>query len=117
MGLKERSDFRGESLVPEVFGAPARERPVLVDLPRCDLMDRRRAFIDGDYKLISFGDDWSLELYRVTEDFKEERELSKSEPEKLARMKQEYLAFAAKIPNVPVVGSAPLKGAPRGQRW
>lgn len=117
MGLKNRSDFRGESLVAEVFGEPAKARPVLVDLPRCDLMDRRRAFVDGDYKLISFGDDWSFELYRVSDDFKEERELSKTEPEKLAAMKQEYLAFAAKIPNVPVVGSAPLKGAPAGQRW
>lgn len=117
MGLSERSDFRGESLVPEVFGAPAKQRQVLVDLPRSDLMDRRRAFVDGDYKLISFGDDWSLELYKVTEDFKEERELSKAEPEKLADMKRNYLAFTAKIPNVPVVGSAPLKGARPGQRW
>lgn len=117
MGLENRADFRGESLVPEVFGAPSKPRPVLVDLPRSDLMDRRRAFVDGDYKLISFGDDWTLELYKVSEDFKEEHELSKTEPEKLAQLKQEYLAFTSKIPNVPVVGSAPLKGAPKGQRW
>ena len=53
MGLKNRDDFRGQSLLPEIFGAPAAQRPVLVDLPRCDLMDRRRAFVEGDYKLIS----------------------------------------------------------------
>lgn len=117
MGLKNRDDFRGKSLVPELFGAPAEQRPVLVDLPRCDLMDRRRAFVEGDYKLISFGDDWSLELYKVSEDFKEEHELSKVEPERLAAMKRDYLAFTAEIPNTPVVGSAPLKGAPPGQRW
>jgi arylsulfatase A-like enzyme len=88
-----------------------------VDLPRCDLMDRRRAFIQGDYKLISFGDNQLLELYKVNEDFAETRELSKSDPERLEAMKRDYLAFIADIPNTPVVGSAPLKGAPPGQRW
>lgn len=117
MGLKKSADFRGQSLVPEIFGADPEPRPVLADLPRCDLMDRRRAFVDGDYKLISFGDNALFELYNVSKDFLEEHELSKTEPEKLASMKKEYLAFIADIPNVAVVGPAPLKGAPPGQRW
>ncbi len=117
MGLQKPGDYRGKSLVPEVFGAPAAQRPVLVDLPRCDLMDRRRAFIEGDYKLISFGDNVSMQLYRVSDDFKEEHELSKRDPERFAAMKRDYLEFISKIPEVPVVGPAPLKGAPSGQRY
>lgn len=117
MGLPDRDALRGQSLVPEVFGAPAAARPVLVDLPRCDLMDRRRAYISGDYKLISFGDDARFELYNVALDFKEERELSQAEPDRLTEMKQAYKEFIASVPNVPVVGDAPLKGAPRGQRY
>jgi hypothetical protein len=117
MGLKARAGFRGESLLPELLGAEAKPRPVLSDLPRSDLMDRRRAFIDGDYKLLSFGDDATFQLYDVSTDFAEEHELSKVRPEVFVRMKRDYLSFTSEIPNVNVVGPAPLKGAPRGRRW
>jgi choline-sulfatase len=109
--------YRGKSLVPEVFGAEPEPRPVIVDLPRCDLMDRRRAMIDGDYKLIAKGDDWSFLLYDVAKDFKEENELSKTEPKKLEEMKALYAKLSAEIPNRPVIGKAPLLGAPPNQRY
>jgi arylsulfatase A-like enzyme len=109
--------YRGKSLVPEVFGEASSPRPVLVDLPRSDLMDRRRALVQGDYKLIAFGDDWRFQLYDVAKDFKEEHELSKTHPEKLAEMKALYAKLSAEIPNRPVVGTAPLLGAPRNQRY
>jgi glycosyltransferase involved in cell wall biosynthesis len=112
-----KGDFRGVSLVPELFGAEAKPRPVLADLPRCDLMDRRRAYIDGDYKLLSFGDEASFQMYDVNKDFLEEHDLSTTHPDKFARMKQDYLAFVEQIPNVNVVGPAVLKGAPPGRRW
>jgi arylsulfatase A-like enzyme len=117
MGLREKGDFRGVSLVPELFGAEAKPRPVLAALPRCDLMDRRRAYIDGDYKLLSFGDEASFQMYDVNKDFLEEHDLSTTHPDKFARMKQDYLAFVEQIPNVNVVGPAVLKGAPPGRRW
>lgn len=117
MGLAANPPFRGMSLLPEVFGDLQPARPVLVDMARSDLMDRRRALVMGDYKLIVFGDDKSFELYKVTEDFREENELSSSEPEKLAELKTAYLGLTKGIPNVPVVGAAPLKGARSGQRW
>jgi arylsulfatase A-like enzyme len=118
LGLPLKDHYRGTSLVPEVFGAEARPRPVIVDLPRCDLMDRRRALIDGDYKLIAFGDDWRYQLYDVSKDFAETRELSQSHPKELARMKALYAELSRTIVTRPVVGGAPpLLGAPPGQRW
>lgn len=117
MGVAPDPAWPGRSLVPEVFGETLEDRPVIADLPRCDLMDRRRAFIEGDYKLLSFGDDTSYSLYKVSDDFAEKNELSETEPERLESMKGRYLALSEKIHNEPVVGSAPLKGAPPGRRW
>lgn len=117
MHLPPDPGFRGKSLVAEIFGAPVEPRPVLVDLPRADLMDRRRAYIEGNLKLIVFGDDAQFELFDVSSDVREERDLGKQQPELLAEMKQKYLAFTAKIPNTPVLGGGKLKGAPPGQRW
>jgi len=117
MNIPPDPTWPGKSLVPEIFGAEATPRPVITELPRADLMDRRRALIDGDYKLIAFGDDASYQMYKVSEDFKEERDLVKVEPERFEAMKKKYLEISATIPKVPVVGGAPLKGAPRGQRW
>jgi hypothetical protein len=58
-----------------------------------------------------------IDAHKVSEDFEEKHELSKTEPEMFEQLKRDYLAFIANIPNMPVVGPAPLKGAPRGQRW
>jgi choline-sulfatase len=110
-------EYRGKSLLPEVFGAEPEPRPIIADLPRCDLMDRRRALVDGNYKLIAFGDDWRFQLYDVSHDYAEEHELSKTKPEELARMKALYAKISESIVNRPVVGKAPLLGAPEGQRY
>ncbi len=117
MGLKNDPPFRGQSLVSEVFGAEAKPRPVISDLPRCDLMDRRRALIDGDYALIAFGDDNSFMLFNVVKDYKEENDLAKSEPEKLKEMKALYEKLSADIPKEPVVGGVPLMGVSPSQRY
>lgn len=117
LGVPADPPFRGRTLLPEILGARVEPRPVVVDLARSDLMDRRRAVIDGDYKLISFGDDRSFMLYDVARDFAEEHELSAREPEVLARMKKLYAELSADIPVVPVTGGVPLKGAPPSQRW
>jgi len=117
MSFGEGAGFRGQSLVPEVMGAPAEARPVLVDLPRADLMDRKRAFVDGKYKLIAFGDNTRYELFDVTIDPREEKDLVKSDPDTFAAMKQKYLDFIAPIPNKAVSSSEALLGAPGGQRY
>ncbi len=118
MGLSPSPPFRGKSLVGEVFGDPIEPRTIVVDLPRADLMDRRRAFVTKDgYKLIGFGDDTSFKLFNLNQDPMEEHDLAKQEPERLEVMKQSYREVAKTIPNRPVVGGAKLKGAPPGRRW
>jgi arylsulfatase A-like enzyme len=117
MQIRIDPPLRGKSLLPEIFGAKPEPRPVVVDLPRSDLMDRRRAVVSGDYKLLSFGDDAEWKLYDVAHDFAEERELSQQMPDKLEQMKKLYSELWGEIPNVPCVGSAVLKGAPPGRGW
>jgi choline-sulfatase len=117
MGLPSEPAFRGQSLVPEIFGAPTPERRIVVDLPRSDLMDRRRGVIADNFKIIAFGDDRSFKVYDLEKDPWEKTDLAKTVPETLERMKRIYLEESAKIPVVEIVGGAPLKGAPAGQRW
>ena len=118
MGLPAEPKFRGESLVPEMIGeVPAKKKRIVVDLPRADLMDRRRAVIDGDWKIVAFGDEKQWMLFNLAKDPWEEKDLAKEAPDELERMKRVYQEESAKFPNEPVVGGAPLKGAPSGQRW
>jgi choline-sulfatase len=117
MGLPGEPAFRGQSLVDEIFGSSAPERRIVVDLPRADLMDRRRGVIDGDMKIIAFGDDRSFKLYDLAKDPWEKTDLAKTDPQTLERMKRVYQEESAKIPVVEVVGGAKLMGAPAGQRW
>ena len=118
MGLdKPDPPFRGKSLIPEVFGKTVPERPIIVDLPRCDTMDRRRAVIVEGWKIIAFGDDAVFKLYDLSNDPGEKNDLSEKQPQKLAEMKTKYLEISKTIPNVEVVGGAVLKGAPPGRRW
>jgi hypothetical protein len=117
LGLDAEPPFEGKSLLAEVAGTRTDPRPIIVDLPRCDLMDRRRALIDGAYKLIAFGDDTRFMLFDVIADPREENDLSASKPEQFARMRALYDELSKLIPTVPVTGGADLMGAPAGQRW
>jgi len=117
MGVPDDPPFRGKSLVSEVFGGPTPLRPVVVDLPRSDIMDRRRAVIDERWKIIELGNGEEWLLFDVEKDPKEENDLSASDPERFAAMKELYEKLSSEIPNEPIPGLVGLKGAPKGQRW
>jgi choline-sulfatase len=117
MGIPPDPHWPGTSLLPEVFGTRMPDRPIIVDQPRCDLMDRRRALIEGDYKLIAFGDDTAFSLYKVSEDFREEHDLARTDTARLEAMKAHYLELSRHIRNEPTVGTCQLVGAPPGRRW
>ncbi len=118
MALPMDPPYRGDSLVPEIFGTEKpKPKRIVVDLPRADLMDRRRGVIADDWKIVAFGDDRSFMLFNLAEDPWEKTDLAKDNPEKLEEMKQIYAEESAKIPNVEVTGGPPLKGAPAGRRW
>jgi arylsulfatase A-like enzyme len=117
MGVPHDPPYRGKSLVPEVFGGPTELRPVVSELSRCDIMDRRRAVIDDNWKLVELGEGVEWLLFDVVKDPKEENDLAKAEPERFAAMKELHEKLWAAIPPVPIPGKFPLKGAPKGQRW
>ena len=117
MNVPANPPFRGTSLVPEVLGANVAPRRIVVDQPRCNLTDRRRAVIADGYKIIAFGDDTSFRVHHLDQDPTEQNDLVEKEPEIFEKMKKIYFEESKTIPIVEVTGWAPLKGAPPGQRW
>jgi arylsulfatase A-like enzyme len=117
MKLPDDPPFRGRSLLAEIRGLREPLRPIVVDLPRSDIMDRRRAVIDDNWKIIELGDDEEWLLFDVVRDPNEENDLSQSDPERFTAMKELYEKLSAGIRNEPIPGLVPLKGAPPGQRW
>jgi arylsulfatase A-like enzyme len=118
MGIEATPPFRGESLLPEIKEerAPAPRR-VVADLPRMTSLDRRRAVIDGDWKIVAFGDDATYFLFDIGSDPYEERDLARTKSDELERMKGVYAEESAKIKTVEVLPGVELKGAPLGRRW
>lgn len=81
----------GESLLPILRGSGSFERDAIYfHYPNYAFHGENRlggAIREGDYKLIEFYDDGSVELYDVTNDISEEHDLSEEMPERAAAMK------------------------------
>jgi choline-sulfatase len=117
MGAPPDEKHLGKSLVPELYGARPEPRPVVVDLPRDTLQDRRRAVIDGTSKLIARGDDERWLLYDIEKDPKESHNLTEIDRPRFERMKKLYEEISSRIGNEEIHGDAALAGAPAGRRW
>lgn len=117
MGVEIAPPLRGQSLVTELFGGSLPPRPIVADLSRDNLQDRRRAIIDGDLKLIARGDDERWLMYDVVKDPKERTTLTETRHDDFRRMRKLYDELSATIPNEEVHGDAVLKNAPPGRRW
>jgi choline-sulfatase len=109
MGQKPAESFQGKSLVPEVYGTarPDNREPIVVELPEDSNNPFRRAFIEGDYKLIALSQ-WQFLLFNLTKDPGEEHNLADEEPETFAKMKQRYAEIFGKIPYVQAYGGNKL---------
>ena len=70
-GVPSDPSFEGQSLVNEIYGAPAPERDVVVDLPATSDSSKRRAILHGNEKLICFDTDKYCKLYDLQKDPKE----------------------------------------------
>ena len=117
MGLDVDPPLRGKSLVPELRGKKPEPRPIVADLPRDNLQDRRRAIIVDGYKLLAIGDEKKWRLYHVAEDPREKKNLT-GDRTIFNKMKRKYEAISATIALKPVRGSKPdLRNAPPGRRW
>lgn len=110
MGQEAPDFFVGKTLVPEVYGAKPDDRePIVLDLPADTNNPPVRAVIQGDWKIIVHGKGWKRELYRLTEDPGEEKDLAKSQPDELERMKKLYEETWAEIPFVKPYGGNEIK--------
>jgi arylsulfatase A-like enzyme len=116
MGAKAELPFEGQSLVKELYGAKAEERDVIVDLPRTTDNDRRRAMIQGKYKVIAYGDDHAFEVFDVVADPGETDNLKKSDRATYDRMVAAYKARVASIKDVCPKFTEKLKGKVKGKR-
>jgi choline-sulfatase len=67
-GLPSEPSFEGKSLLPELFGAPAEARDIVLDLPATSDSDRRRGIVHGKWKLIAFSDDKFFQLFDLEAD-------------------------------------------------
>jgi arylsulfatase A-like enzyme len=109
-GVEADHDFVGKSLVSELEGGNAEARPVLLDLPADSNNPERRALVDGNLKLMVFGNDWRFELYDLADDPGETKDLAKKRPEDLADMKRRYQKLWGPLPKVKPYGGNKLEG-------
>ncbi|HOU92377.1 MAG TPA: sulfatase [Polyangiaceae bacterium] len=112
MGLAPLPSFLGQTMVPEIFGEPAQSRePIVLELAEDSHNPHYRAVIQGKHKLIVEGEGergWGRELYDLSADPGEERDLAEAEPETLARMQAVFTEAFAKIPSIAPAGGAVL---------
>jgi arylsulfatase A-like enzyme len=110
MGQKPLDSFQGESLVPEIYGAPPPERDVIVvELAEDSHNPHRRAIVKGDYKFTMYETGWKRMLFNLKNDPGEEKDLSKEAPEPCEEMQKLFEKTFAEIPSVRPYGGATLK--------
>jgi arylsulfatase A-like enzyme len=98
-GLPPEPTFEGKSLVPELFGAAAEPRDVILDLPATSDSDRRRGIVHGHMKIIAFGDDKLFQVFDLDDDPTEEHPITKGD--EYADMLSRYRAFERTVKDVP----------------
>lgn len=79
LGVAPAPSFAGKSLVPELLGAEAEPRDVVLDLPMTSDNDKRRAIVRGTKKVIAYGATEVPVVYDLETDPKEERPIGRGE--------------------------------------
>ncbi len=97
-GVPPDPGFEGVSLVPELYGAPAPARDVVLDLPTTSDSDRRRAILHENLKLIAYGNDKYLQVYDLATDPEELDKILKG-PDYDA-MKARYFDFEKTVKDI-----------------
>lgn len=118
MGLPPEPTFMGKSTLPELEGGtPDNREPIITELTEDSHNPPRRAILVGDYKLIVIKER-KFQLFNLTTDPGEMKDLAASEPAKLDEMKQIYTQAYAKLPLLEPYGGNTLKegGSARGPR-
>jgi hypothetical protein len=115
--LPPEPGFRGPSQGPELYGAAAPDRDVLVDLARTSDNDRRRSLIHDHYKVTAYGDDHRFEAWDLAADPGERSSLARTDRAMFQSLVARYRAAQAAITEVHPVGCRSLRGAPPGRGW
>ncbi len=96
----------GNSLLADVYakeGTPLAVRDVLIDMPAGPYNDARRALIHEDLKL-TVSNESRFDLYDLAADPGEERNIAKTDKERLGQMKERYAAMKAWLHEIKVTG-------------
>ena len=103
--------FEGKSIVPELYGAEAEPRDVVVDLPATSDNDRRRALIHGRTKLIAFGQDTAFQVFDLDADPGELHPITRGDL--FSEMAARYRAYEKTVKDLPAYacGKDCLNGA------
>jgi len=97
-GVPPDPGFEGRSLIKEIYGAPAEERDVVVDLPMTSDNDKRRAIVHGKEKIVAYGKDELLRLYDLEGDPAEATAITRGPA--FDAMAARYRAFAKTVKEV-----------------
>ena len=109
MGFPAEPEFMGKSMLPELEGAaPDNREPIVSELTEDSHNPLRRAFIQGDYKLLVV-DGRKFQLYNLSKDPGELTDLAETEASKLAELKQAYSKLYESLPLIEPYGGATLK--------
>lgn len=104
LGLQLQTGVRGNSLVPLLRGTHMPERPVVAETHRPEAYSDKLAIISGGFKYIwSRRDHEWVELYDLTEDPDEHRDLSQERPELVSELRDALdreLASSQRFPAV-----------------
>ncbi len=116
MGQPRLEQFVGQSLVPEIYGAPAPPRPaLLLELAEDSHNPGLRAVIAGDYKLIADTRGGRARLFNLSTDPGELDNLARREPTKLREMLDLLKTEFDKIPSVEPHGGMKLLSGRRAR--
>lgn len=108
LGAKPTPDLDGTSLKGEwLGGSPAPARDIVADLPQDEFNGRRRAFFHDGWKIIAHGADTGFELFHVSEDPRETKDLFFEDKEKAREMVRLYKDASARLHDVEPTGGIP----------
>ncbi len=79
LGVEPDPGFSGANLIPELYGAPAEAKDVVVDLPATSDSGRRRAYLHGKQKLIAVLVDRQVSMYDLEKDPDEKEPITKGD--------------------------------------
>jgi arylsulfatase A-like enzyme len=110
MGLPRVPEFRGQSLLPELYGAPAAARPVLL-FELCEDSENPglRALLAGDDKLIVPSAGGPERLFNLKSDPPELEDLGEAQPKKLRELAVRFEREWARIPSIEPHGGMKLR--------